>query len=119
MLFTPQGKPMVAYGSQGGATIINSVVNITVNLIDHEMGLQQAVDAARISATGAGSTVQLESRFPAATADALRALGYTVAVGDFGSVQAVRIDAQTGEQHGAADDRREGTVIGLPRSQGR
>ena len=69
MLFTPDGKPFLAYGSPGGATIINSVVNITVNLIDHRMTLQQAIDAARISVAGAGSTVMLENRFPTATAD--------------------------------------------------
>ena len=46
-------------------------------------------------------------------------LGYGVSIGDVGSVQAVLIDQQTGKQFGAADDRREGTVIGLPRSKGR
>ena len=117
MLFTPQGKPIMAYGSPGGATIINSVVNITVNLVDHKMGLQEAIDAARISVASAGSAVTLENRFPAATADALRALGYTVNIGDVGSVQAVLIDQQPGKQYGAADDRREGTVIGLPRGK--
>jgi gamma-glutamyltranspeptidase / glutathione hydrolase len=30
-------------------------------------------------------------------------------------VQAVLIDPRTGRQYGAADARREGTVIGLPR----
>ncbi len=119
MMFTPDGKPFLAYGSPGGATIINSVVNITPNLVDHGMTLQQAVDAARISVTGAGSTVQIENRFPAATADALRALGYTVGIGDVGSVQTVLRDPHTGKQYGAADNRREGTVIGLPRAQGR
>jgi gamma-glutamyltranspeptidase/glutathione hydrolase len=118
MLFSPQGQPILAYGSPGGATIINSVVNITVNLVDHKMGLQQAIDAARISVASGGSGVTLESRFPAATANALRALGYTVGTADVGSVQAVLIDQQTGKQYGAADDRREGTVIGLPRGRG-
>ncbi len=98
MLFTPQGKPMLAYGSPGGATIINSVVNVTVNLVDHRMGLQQAVDAARISVAGAGSTLQLENRFTnlPALQQALgpEGLGYTVTVGDVGSVQAVLIDPQ-------------------------
>jgi gamma-glutamyltranspeptidase/glutathione hydrolase len=118
MLFSPQGKPILAYGSPGGPTIINSVVNITINLIDHKMGLQQAVDAGRISVGGAGSTVLMESRLPSTAADALRALGYTVGIGDVGSVQAVLIDQQTGKQYGAADNRREGTVIGLPRPRG-
>jgi gamma-glutamyltranspeptidase/glutathione hydrolase len=124
MLFAPDGKPILAYGSPGGATIINSVVNITMNVVDHGMSLQQAIDAARISVAGPGATreggvtlgtVTLEGRFPASTIDAMRALGYNVAIGDVGSVQAVLIDQQTGKQYGAADDRREGTVIGLPR----
>jgi gamma-glutamyltranspeptidase/glutathione hydrolase len=34
---------------------------------------------------------------------------------DIGSVQAVLIDPRSGRQYGAADARREGTVIGLPR----
>ncbi len=118
MLFSPQGQPILAYGSPGGATIINSVVNVTINLVDHRMSLQQAIDAARISVSSGGSGVTLESRFPPATADALRALGYTVGSVDVGSVQAVLIDPQTGKQYGAADDRREGTVIGLPRARG-
>jgi gamma-glutamyltranspeptidase/glutathione hydrolase len=123
MLFSPEGKLLLAYGSPGGATIINSVVNLTVNLIDHKMGLQQAVDAARISVAGAGSTIQLEHRFTnlPALQQALgpNGLGYTVNVGDVGSVQAVLIDPATGLQYGAADDRREGQVIGLPRPRGR
>lgn len=127
MLFSPDGRPLLAYGSPGGATIINSVVNVTMNLVDHGMTLQQAIDAARISVAGPGATreggvtlgtVTLENRFPAATADAMRALGYNVAIGDVGSVQAVLIDPRTGKQYGAADDRREGTVIGLPRRRG-
>jgi gamma-glutamyltranspeptidase/glutathione hydrolase len=119
MLFTRDGKPFLAYGSPGGATIINSVVNVTVNLIDHRMTLQEAIDAGRISVASAGSTVQLETRFSnlAALQAALgpAGLGYTINVADVGSVQAVLIDQQTGKQYGGADSRREGTVIGLPR----
>ena len=79
MLFTPDGKPFLAYGSPGGATIINSVVNITINLIDHKMTLQQAIDAGRISVRErrlrrhAGDT---GSRPP--PHHGLGALGYTV-----------------------------------------
>jgi gamma-glutamyltranspeptidase/glutathione hydrolase len=117
MMFTPDGKPFLAYGSPGGATIINSVVNITINLIDHKMTLQDAIDAGRISVASANSGVTLETnRLPASAASGLVALGYTVTPGDVGSVQAVLIDQQTGKQYGGADDRREGKVIGLPQS---
>lgn len=115
MIFTPDGRPLVAYGSPGGATIINSVLNVTLNLIDHKMTLQDAIKAPRLSVTSAGSTISLEAGIPQATIDGLIALGYTVATTEIGSVQAVVLDPKTGLQFGAADARREGTVIGLPR----
>jgi gamma-glutamyltranspeptidase/glutathione hydrolase len=80
------------------------------------MSLQQAIDAPRVSVTSTGSTISAEPGIPQATVDALRALGYTVSASEIGSVQAVIIDGQTGKQYGGADSRREGTVIGLPRS---
>ena len=122
MIFSPDGEPLVAFGSPGGATIINSVLNVALNLIDHRMSLQEAIDAPRLSVTSTGSTITLEPGYPQATIDALRALGYTVGIttpgGEIGSVQAVIVDRQTGKQYGGADRRREGTVIGLPRPQG-
>jgi gamma-glutamyltranspeptidase/glutathione hydrolase len=118
MIFSPDGRPIAAFGSPGGATIINSVFNVALNLIDHGMSLQKAIDAPRVSVTAAGGAISLEPDFPQATIDGLRALGHNVQVsGSYGtgSVQAVLVDLQNGKQHGAADFRREGTVIGLPR----
>ena len=122
MIFTPDGKPLVAYGSPGGATIINSVLNITLNLIDHRMTIQDAINAPRMSITSAASTIAIDSGapgstgFPATTLNELRALGYTVGnPADIGAVQAVVIDLKTGKQYGGADARREGTVIGITR----
>ncbi|MFO7542239.1 MAG: gamma-glutamyltransferase [Thiobacillus sp.] len=120
------GKPVVAFGSPGGSTIINSVLNVTLNLIDHGMELQQAIDAPRLSVTHAAGPIQCEGGqafmqppFGLATQDALRTLGH-VGLGaagtegcqkTIGSVQAVAIDPATGDRRGAADPRREGTVI--------
>ncbi|PZG24064.1 gamma-glutamyltransferase [Micromonospora craterilacus] len=116
MILTPDGRPLVAFGSPGGATIINSVFNVALNLIDHKMTIQDAIDAPRVSVTGTASSVSLENGFPDQTVSGLRALGYTVSTGaDIGSVQAVVVDPKTGKQYGGADSRREGTVIGLPR----
>jgi gamma-glutamyltranspeptidase/glutathione hydrolase len=116
MIFTPDGQPLIAYGSPGGATIINSVLNVTLNLIDHKMTLQEAVNAPRLSVTSTASSLSIENGFAPASLDGLRALGYTVGnPADIGSVQAVLVDLKTGKQYGAADARREGTVIGLPR----
>ena len=127
MMFNPDGTPLLAYGSPGGATIINSVVNVSMNLIDHGMTLQEAIDAPRLSVASPGvinsvgalvTTVTVDPWFPAATVTGLRDLSYTVNLSDVGSVQAVYIEPKTGKQYGAADARREGTVIGLPRPRG-
>ena len=122
MLFNPQGQPIVAYGSPGGSTIINTVFNVTLNLIDHGMTIEQAVDAPRVSVTSAGGSVSIDvgnpkapTPFAPAALDGLRALGHTVnAPADIGSMQIVVRDPATRKMYGAADSRREGTVIGLP-----
>jgi gamma-glutamyltranspeptidase/glutathione hydrolase len=130
MIFSPDGRPLVAFGSPGGATIINSVFNVALNLIDHGMTLQDAINAPRMSVTSTASTISIDSGapasgaapFPQATVDGLRGLGYTVNIAapgaEIGSVQGVIVDMQTGKQYGGADSRREGKVIGLPRPQG-
>ncbi|HEX7972597.1 MAG TPA: gamma-glutamyltransferase, partial [Thiobacillus sp.] len=126
LLLLKDGKPVAAYGSPGGATIINSVLNVTLDLIDHGMSLQQAIAAPRLSVTDAagriaceGDAAFMQPRFSIAAQDALRALGH-VGLGEagtddchdtIGSVQAVAIDLATGAHDGAADPRREGTLI--------
>jgi gamma-glutamyltranspeptidase / glutathione hydrolase len=121
-------EPVAAYGSPGGSTIINSVFNVTLNLIDHRMSIQQAINAPRWSVTGAAGTIACEGveafmqpKFSVATQDALRSLGHASlgapgsnACGStIGSVQGVVMDLRNGHQYGGADFRREGTVIGL------
>lgn len=124
MIFDRSGQPLVAYGSPGGATIINSVFNVTLNLIDHRMTMQDAIDAPRLSVTAANGGIAIDNGapgsgftgFPAASLQGLRNLGHTVgAPAGIGSVQGVLVEPKTGKQYGAADARREGTVIGLPR----
>lgn len=111
-------KPFAAYGSPGGATIINSILQITLNLVDHEMTIQEAIDAPRISVTSAGTGfMSREAGFSDEVIQGLRDLGHSVSAGTgpIGSVQAVYIDPNTGAFSGGADSRREGTVIVLPR----
>lgn len=115
------GKPVAAYGSPGGATIINSVLNVTLNLVDHRMSIQEAIDAPRFSVTSAAGTITCEAGFRAETLQGLLALGHAVPVQNgapncnsrIGSVQGVIVDLETGNQYGGADKRREGTVIGI------
>jgi gamma-glutamyltranspeptidase/glutathione hydrolase len=132
MLFR-DGKPFAAYGSPGGATIINSVLQITLNLLDHGMTIQQAIDAPRISVGSAAGTVSCEAGplqprgftakppFSPAVLDALRTMGHNVPActnTPIGSVQAVVIDLRTGERYGGADPRREGTFLSVSARRG-
>lgn len=125
MLLFKAGKPVAAFGSPGGSTIINSVLNVTLNLVDHSMSLQQAINAPRLSVTRAsgqisceGGTAFMQPRFSIASQNILRKLGHD-GLGEvdtdgcqrvIGSVQAVAVDLATGAHFGAADPRREGTV---------
>ncbi len=121
-------EPVAAYGSPGGATVINSVFNVTLNLVDHRMSIQQAINAPRLSVTSAAGTISCEGveafmqpKFSIATQDYLRGLGHlglgaagtNGCLNPIGSVQGVVIDLRSGRQYGGADLRREGTVIGL------
>ena len=42
------GKPVLLVGSPGGRTIINTVLQVILNFIDHDMPIGQAVEAGRI-----------------------------------------------------------------------
>ena len=117
LVFAPEaagGDFLAAYGSPGGSTIINSVVNVTANLIDHGLSVQEAIDAPRISTSG--GSVSYEAGFDADALEALRELGHDLGeepADEIGSVQAVVVDPVTGLQYGGADDRRAGSVVGI------
>ncbi|WP_437967110.1 gamma-glutamyltransferase [Sorangium sp. So ce260] len=109
-LLFKRGEPFAALGSPGGATIINSVLQVTMNLLDHGMTLQQAVDAPRISITSPAGEVTVEPGFEQASLDGLADLGHPLTEGEIGAVNAVLIDLRSGKQYGAGDPRRGGAV---------
>ena len=113
-------EPVAAFGSPGGATIISSVYNVLINLVDHGMTLKDAIEAPRISVTTAGNSIAREAGFDEAEIAKLRALGHNVgSPGDIGNVNAVFIDLESGRQFGAVDSTRQGGLIGLPKARGR
>ena len=111
-------RPVAAFGSPGGSTIINTALNFAINLIDHRLPVREAVERPRISLTKPAddATTSVEQGFDPRTLNRLRSIGYRFReLGAIGAVQAVVIDPQTGMTYGDADPRRNGTVIGLPR----
>ena len=106
-------KPLVSFGSPGGSTIIDTVVNIALNLIDHKNVIQEAIDAPRIAQTSAEGSVRRELGFSEDVLEELQDLGHNLrSPSVIGSVQAVVIDVNK-RQFGAADKRRIGGVVSL------
>src|SRR3989449_11718784 len=71
-------EPVAAFGSPGGATIISSVYNVLINLVDHHMTIKQAIEAPRISVTTRGTFIAREAGFDETEIAKLRALGHVV-----------------------------------------
>ena len=109
------GRPFLSFGSPGATRIISALPQILINLLDHGMELQQAINAPRMHCIG--GAIELESRIPETVRDALKAKGHKVTVKGavdlhFGGAQAVLIDPKTGKFFGAGDPRRDGFAAG-------
>lgn len=114
------GKPFLTIGTPGAGRIISTMTTLLVNIIDHNMGLQEAIEAPRFYVRDGSDNFECESRMPAELLEGLKSLGYPIkessVKGDydlyFGGAQGVMIDYATGEFVGAADPRRDGAAIG-------
>ena len=105
------GKPFLALGSPGGPTIINSVLEVIVNVIDFNMNVQDAVNWPRFHHQNLPDDVRVEPGYSPDTVAILEKNGYTVRrVGAQGEVAAIRFN--NGWLEGAADPRTEGTAAG-------
>jgi len=114
-LVLKDGKPYLSIGTPGATRIISALPQILMNIIDHKMNIQEAIDAARIHCmTG---EIFMESRIPKDVQQALINKGHKLSVRKdfdlyFGGAQGVMIDPKTGTLFGGADPRRDGFAIG-------
>jgi len=106
-------RPRLVLGSPGGPTIITSVLQVIVNVLDHGMELQEAVDAPRFHHQWMPDLVDHEIRaFPADVTRGLEARGHVLRLRDLmGDVAAIGVDPD-GAWRGAADPRGEGIAVG-------
>ncbi|MBL6754664.1 MAG: gamma-glutamyltransferase [Pseudomonadales bacterium] len=109
------GKPLFTAGSPGGKTIINTTMQLILNVIDHDMNIAESVEAGRIHHQWLPDVTSIEER--AVSADSLRlyeALGHPVRVrGAQGAAMAVYHDREAGLFLGASDSRRgDGAAVG-------
>jgi gamma-glutamyltranspeptidase / glutathione hydrolase len=109
------GELVAVIGSPGGRTIINTVTQMVLNLVDHGMSIGEAVEAARGHHQWLPDRLSLEEgAVTPAVQQELEAMGHTVRVqGRQGAVHAIAIDPDSGERIGAADSRaRDGGSVG-------
>jgi gamma-glutamyltranspeptidase/glutathione hydrolase len=101
------GKVALVTGSPGGRTIINTVLNIVLNVAAWEMNGRQAIDAARSHHQWLPDRLTIEADGVSdEVLAALKSLGHDVArQGRQGSAQSIWIDLATGTPYGIADRR--------------
>jgi len=118
------GVPSMAFGVMGGAMQPQGHAQIVINLVDFDMNLQEAGDAARFRHGGSsqptgtsmndGGTVFLESEVPFEVRRDLLRRGHRVqeAGGGFGGYQAISRNPETGVLSGATESRKDGCAAG-------
>lgn len=123
--------PFMTLGLMGGGMQPQGHVQILINIVDYNMNLQEAGDAARINHDGGRQpteplsgpaqdptgTLYVEPGIPMETINILRSMGHNVIVIDngimFGGYQAIARDEQTGVLRGATEMRKDGQAQGF------
>jgi len=100
------GRAWFATGSPGGSRIITTVLQMIVNVIDHEMNIAEAEAAPRMHHQWLPDVLQLESGFSPDTIRILEARGHDIAATQWsmGSLQTVAW--KDGVFRGSSDPRR-------------
>ncbi len=117
-------KPWFCFGVMGGDMQPQGHVQVLVNLIDFEMNVQAAGDAARVRHTGSATprgddadgsgAVFAESGISEAVVSELRVRGHRVErrKASFGGYQGILIDWERGVLHGGTESRKDGAAVG-------
>lgn len=105
VILMKDGSVFMVSGSPGGRTIPATVLNTVLNVVDFGMDARAAVDAPRFHHQWLPDRIQVEADLPAATREALKAMGHTLKeVPKQGCAQVILV--RHGQAEGAADIRR-------------
>ena len=104
-------KLRVCIGAPGGTKIVTAILQVLVNVLDHEMSPVEAVSAPRVDFQG--SVVQAEARIPRVVCDGLERLGYevnrrTLNYDSYFARPQVIVVERDGFMSGASDPRKDG-----------
>ncbi|MGA2459325.1 MAG: gamma-glutamyltransferase [Terriglobales bacterium] len=107
------GKLFLVLGSPGGPTIITTVANIIIGVVDFSLDIEEAVDAPRFHHQWLPDQILVEDRLSPDTMNILRSKGHRLNVEHFwGDGECIMIDPKTGERLGASDGRNNGKAVG-------
>ena len=107
-LVLKDGKLILAVGSPGGPTIINTVLQVILNVLEYRMNIQQAVNAPRLHHQWKPDVVAFEPfGISEDVRKALEKMGHQFAdrAEYMGDAEAVTIDQENGMRWGASDPR--------------
>ena len=109
------GSLWFAAGARGGPRIITAVLQIVINMIDHDMNIQEAIDAPRIHHQWLPDEIIAEPYgMSPDTRGALEKMGHNFAEkpSNVASATGISID-EKGVRFGAVDSRSDGEAIGF------
>ena len=110
-IITKDGKLFMAVGAPGGSRITTGVMEVILDVLDFGMNPQDAVDLPRFHEQWKPDFLYLQNGFPAATADALKKMGYPIKpIGGVARVEAI-VD-KDGVLEGGTESRLNGKVAG-------
>jgi gamma-glutamyltranspeptidase/glutathione hydrolase len=120
------GKLFMAFGTPGADVQSQGMLQVFLNIVDHGMTVQQALEAPRLSSSSFPNSfaphaylpgrLNLEETLGAEVIEEMRALGHDVDVwpaypASSAAVCAIKVDPETGMRHAGADPRREGYAL--------
>jgi gamma-glutamyltranspeptidase/glutathione hydrolase len=114
-LVLKDGQVYFAIGSPGGPTIINTVLQVIVNIIDFGMSIQQAIDSPRFHHQWMPDQIRWEPLgLNADTRIILEKKGHVFAERPthMGDAEGIMIEPKTGIRLGASDPRSGGMPVG-------
>ena len=111
-ILAKNGKLFLVIGSPGGPAIINTVLQVILNVVDHNMNLAQAIAAPRLHHQWLPDQIRAETyALPQDVLAALKAMGHTFAESAgkqaiyWGDAEGILIDLRSGDLMGASDPR--------------
>jgi gamma-glutamyltranspeptidase/glutathione hydrolase len=110
------GKLFLVLGSPGGPTIISTVANTLMGVVDYGLNIQQAVNAPRFHDQWMPDEILVEATgISPDTLGILEHMGHKIKMtrGYWGDAECIAVDEKTGEFLGASDGRNEGKAAGF------